>query len=357
MIRRALGSLSLTFVLTMVSAAGAHAQVAVRWGDATLTVGGRLHTQYVTTSVKDHQPSSNFFVRRARVNFDVGVTDWIDARLQTEYVVGVVDLLDAYMRFKFSPGFQVTFGQFKRPFDLFELDSSTELPFIERDARVPGVESCPGVGKVCSLSRFTEALMYSNRDMGIRVAGSAGDLDYAVAVTNGETLSQTGDNRGAKSWSGRLSYGLTDNLTVAGNFSAHDYYIEDVGDQYGYAWGGDLNYGDYQDGLHVMFGLIGGDNWENLDDDNQASKFLTSQILGSYYIETENSRVVAVEPVFRVSYGDADTNVADSSGWVVEPGLFAYFGGRNRIGINLSTYTPEGGDMEYAIRMQTYLHF
>ena len=344
--------------LLAISASQVEAQVEVRFGEASLRVGGRLHMQYATTSVEGFQPSHNFFVRRARLNFDVTLNKWIDGRLQTAYVLGLVNLQDAYIRFKVDPLLQVTFGQFKRPFDMFELDSSTQLSFIERDGRIPGIDSCLGVGRTCSYSRFTEALFYSNRDMGIRVAGSRGGFDYAVALTNGETISVAGDQRGAKSWSGRVSYAFTDRLSAAANISAHDYYIEDAdADEYGYAYGGDLRYGGYQDGLHVMWAMVAGDNWRRLDDENNAAKFVTTQGLVSYYFDMDRERVKAWEPVFRVSYGDPDTDVEDASALIFEPGVFAYFGGRNRIGLNWTFYSPAEGDMEHAIRVQTFLHF
>ena len=53
---------------------------------------------------------------------------------------------DAYVRLTFGSGFRATIGQFKRPFDVFELTSSTQTLVIERAGGVDGVSACAGPG-------------------------------------------------------------------------------------------------------------------------------------------------------------------------------------------------------------------
>jgi hypothetical protein len=357
MFKRLAGTCALLALGLVFGADQAAAQIQVRVGDSTVRIGGRLHAQYATTSVEDYQPSHNFFIRRARLNVDIAANDWIDARLQTEYVLGVVDLLDAYVRLKFNPWFQVSTGQFKRAFDLFELESSTQLAVIERGGRIPGLEDeCAGVGRACSYSRLSEALYYSNRDMGVRVAGGGDRFSYMATVTNGETLSQSGDNNGAKSWAVRATYNLLGDLTLGGGVSAHDYYVEEVGDEYGMAWGADLEWGGYTDGLHLQWAIMGGDNWRNLDDEDDPSTFLTSQALVSWFFPT-TGKVVGLEPVFRVSYGDADTDADEAGGWLYTPGVSLYFGGRNRFSVNWDFYAPDSGDSQNSLKAQMYFYF
>ena len=79
----------------------------------------------------------------------------------TEKIGFWVDLKDAYVTFDFAPELALTMGQFKRTFDLFELLSSTDISLIERDGRVGGVDTCTGVGGVCSYSGLTERLGFA----------------------------------------------------------------------------------------------------------------------------------------------------------------------------------------------------
>ena len=243
---RRLLSIFLAGSFALVFAGEVAAQNTISSRAASIRFGGRLHTQYATSSVDSYQ--DHFFFRRARLIADITVNDFFDARVQPEFAGGSAELKDAYVRFKFSPGFQVTMGQFKRPFDLFELDSSTDLSLIERDGRVGGVSSCAGVGGICSYSRFTEKLNYSDRDTGIRVGGENGKVSYEVSLTNG-TGANVADENDAKSLSGRLSFELSDKITVSGQFARHDYLDDADETAYANAWGADVQYGDWRDGL------------------------------------------------------------------------------------------------------------
>ena len=89
---------------------------------------------------------NDFFFRRVRLLLDVTVGDFLSARLQPDFAGGKTQLQDAYLRLTFADDFQVSMGQFKRAFDLFELSSSTDLSLIERDGRIEGVGNCAGVG-------------------------------------------------------------------------------------------------------------------------------------------------------------------------------------------------------------------
>jgi len=153
----------------------------------TVSFTGRVHAQWNTTSAPD-AVDSEFLIRRARITADVGVNDLVSGRVQPEFVEDDVQLRDAYVKLSFSPYFEMTMGQFKRPFDLFTLESSTRSLTIERAGKIRGAGDCPGVGGICSYSRFTEKLNYSDRDIGVRFAGALGDgpLTYAVSLTNGE---------------------------------------------------------------------------------------------------------------------------------------------------------------------------
>jgi hypothetical protein len=330
------------------------AQTTISSRAASIRFGGRLHSQYATSSVD--ADDSQFFFRRARLIADITVNDFFDARVQPEFAGGTAELKDAYVRFKFSPGFQVTVGQFKRAFDLFELASSTDLSLIERDGRVGGVSTCTGVGGVCSYSRFTEKLNFSDRDTGVRVAGGSGKVAYEVSLTNGTGANQDNDND-ALSYSGRVSVEVAEGVTVSGQVAMHDY--QDGADETAYAgaWGADVQVGDWRDGLLVQAAVVGGDNWKSLDSRGDPRTFMALQGAASYYAPLTGDRFVGVEPLVRLSYGDPDTSLDSDGGLVVTPGLMFYVMGKNKVGVNVDVWSPQTGDTEYSLKLQTFLYF
>ncbi len=355
-LRRSPGALAATLALAFVAGAGG-LEGQIRVGDATLEFGGRVQGQAAHTSA-DGAPTADFFMRRVRLAADLTLNEWVDARIQHDFVSGS-GLKDAWVRFTAGPGLRVSMGQFKRAFDIFQLSSSTELSVIERDGRVPGVSACSGVGRICSLSRFTDALGYGDRDVGVRVEGEVGPgLEYLATLTNG-TGTNVADENDAKSVAGRISVPLSDRIRVSGNVSVHDY--PDPGEEtdYGTAWGGDLELGDFRtEGAHLQLGLIGGENWRNLDVDGDPSTFVATQGILTWYRPTASGGpVVAVEPLARLGWADPDTDTADDGGFLLSPGVMFYFGGRNKIGANVDLYAPEEGNTEFSLKVQSFFHF
>ena len=118
---------------------------------------GRLRTGYLRP-VRKHQDGwpdtrpilcvlgplgrERLLLPAGRLLLDVTVGDFLSARLQPGFVGGKTELKDVYLRLNFADDFQVSMGQFKRAFDLFELSSSTDLSVIERDGRIEGVSGC-----------------------------------------------------------------------------------------------------------------------------------------------------------------------------------------------------------------------
>ncbi len=349
--------LPLSLALLAASAPAAVAQVEINARSATIRVGGRLHSQFATSSDEDGK-STDFFNRRARLTFDVTVSDYVDGRVQPDLSGGGADLKDAYFRLKFDPAFRVSFGQFKRAFDVFELDSSTEMVMVERTGRISGVSHCAGVGSVCSLSRFTESLRYSDRDAGIRFDGALSErVSYLATVTNG-TGTRGSDENSGKSISGRLSVDLDNGLVLSGNIGGHDYTDADDNDRTGVAYGVDLVWGSFRDGTNVRLGLVTGDNWR--EDDNASGdspSFMAVQGVWSNYTPVDHHIFEAIEPIARLSWGDPDMDSADDTGLLLTPGLNAYVSGRNRIGVNLDVYRPNGLDTQYSFKVQTSLYF
>lgn len=347
-------ALALAVAAALSATSSASAQITVSPRMASIRLGGRLHAQYASSSVVANE--SQFFFRRARLTADIAVNDFFDARISPEFVGSGAALKDAYLRFRFAPALQVTVGQFKRPFDLFELDSSTDMSIIERDGRVPGVAGCGGVGGICSYSRMTEKLSFSGRDLGVRVGGRQGKVSYALALTNGAG-ENSADENGAKSFTGHVSLAIAPGVVLSGQAGFHDYPLSESQDAHAAAWGADVQIGGWRDGLMLQASAVRGDNWKMVDGSGGTPSFTTFQTVASYYAPVGGGRFTAVEPVVRISYGDPDATTSADGGYVVTPGLMFYVLGKNKVGFNVDVWYPESGPTAYSLKMQSFLYF
>ncbi|MGD2068712.1 MAG: porin [Gemmatimonadota bacterium] len=323
---------------------------------ASLTVGGRLHTQLQMSSVDGAATDVAF--RRARIRVDIEISDFLDVRLNPDFAGGETELKDAWARLDFGDAFRLSMGQFKRAFSIFELSSSTDLPIVERDGRIEGLSACPGVGGACSFSRLTEKLRFDGRDQGLRVDGAAWDgrFSWLATLTNGEG-SNTGDVNDAKSISWRVTW-QTGSVRV-GAFGAvqdHEVPLEIGGTDTDWAEAGgvDVEVGTWRDGLHLIGAAVVGDNWLA----GPGVDFTTVQLLGSHYTSLGGARIEGIEPLFRASWTDTGTASEDAGGLLLTPGVMLYFAGKNGVSFNMDTYTPRGaGDTEVSFKIQTYLYF
>jgi len=347
-------ALSALLALTL-SPALAEAQQLLQVGGraSSVTLGGNVQMQYTLSSIDG--ADNDFFFRRARITVDARVNDFLGAYIQPDFAPSGVALKDAYMRLTFSEGFVLTVGQFKRSFDLFQLTSSNDMSIIERDGRVEGLSVCTGVSSVCSYTRFLEALQYSDRDQGIRASGVFGRVAYQASFTNG-TGGTNADENDAKSFAGRATFSVSEQLRVSGQVAAHDY-VDPNGNETAVAFAGDVEYGTWRDGLHVQAAVVSGDNWEALDAGLNPATFFAAQGFVSYYYPLESERWAGVEPLARVSWGDPDTDGDDDQGLLLTPGVMLYVTGRTKIGANLDVYVPQAGDTEYSLKFLTHVYF
>jgi len=360
MLKRTLG---LALAAITLSATSVAAQVELKSKAMEVTLTGRVHLQWNTTSVDDEaadEISNEFLIRRARLTAELQINDWISGKIQPDYGEGEISLKDAYLRLAFDAVFRATFGQFKRPFDIFELTTSTKILVIERAGGIRGVDACGGPGGICSYSRFTEKLEYSDRDIGVMLDGTFGNgaWQYMAAMTNGAGANDEEEND-TKSYSGRLQFMPIEDLMIAGNIGIHDYPNGiTADDEYAIAFGGDIEWGNYNQGLHVQAGLTAGDNWKALDEDGDPASFVTAQGIVTYKVPVRDSRFIeAIEPVGRISVGDPDTDINDDEGFLFTPGVVVFFKDRNKIALNVDIWSPGEGDTEYSVKVQSYLHF
>lgn len=324
---------------------------------AEITIGGRLHTQLNTTSVAG-EPASDFYIRRARVDVLVKINDFVSGFVQPEYAGARAYLRYAYMRLDFGPALHAQIGEVKRPFDLFTLTSSTDILVIERTGDIRGVNTCAGVGGVCSYARFMEQLQLSAPDIGLVLDGGdrGGRVSYSASVMNG-TGSNLHDENSAKSFSGRLVVAPSPNLHLGANLALHDY-VDAIGaDAYAPAFGGDLELGNFHQSLHLQAGAVAGTNWLN-PVAGDPSTFFTAQAILTYKFSANHPPYAeAIEPLARVSWGNPDTATPQLGGWLLTPGIVWFVSGRNKFAANVDVWHPQQGATEWGLKLQSYLFF
>jgi hypothetical protein len=353
MLSRFVPSIALAALVALAPAGVLGQQIEIDARAASITLGGTVQTQYAISSIDG--ADNDFAFRRVRLAVDVTVNDFLSGYVQPDFAGGGAALRDAFMRLTFSDAFVLSIGQFKRSFDLFQLSSSNDLSLVERDGRIEGLSTCTGVGSICSYTRFLEGLGYSDRDQGLRVAGRMGSMSYQASLTNG-TGGTNPDENDRKSLSGRTTFAVSEDLRVSGQVGLHDY-VDPSGNATAIAVAGDVEYGTWRDGLLVQAALVGGDNWLALDPGLDPATFYALQGVVSYYHPLEGARIVGIEPLGRLSWGDPDSDTDDDGGMLITPGVMFYISGRTKIGANLDIYSPQTGDKEFSFKLLSHLYF
>lgn len=322
--------------------------------EGALRLGGYVQAQIQLSSAEGS--ASDLFFRRVRPRLDVRINDLVDGRIEMDLAGSRVDGRDFWVRLSFSERFRLKMGQAKRPFSAFELASSSDLPVIERDGRIDGVDACAGVGRICSFSRLTESLGFDGRDQGLLVDGSEGRLSWGASITNGEGPN-AGDVNDGKSITGRVTADLgRARIGVFGGVHDHlDPFADGDETDFAPAGGVDLEIGEWREGFHALAGVVFGENWRL----EEGPGFAAAQLLATYYIPTEATHLAGVEPLVRVSWADPDTGSADDAHLLLTPGVMLYLQGKNGFSLNLDGWLPDeaGRDGEVSLKIQSYLYF
>lgn len=369
------------------------AQVQFQADAVTVELAGRFQTQVAGSSCSGFTsestgnslcardvPTLDLFVRRARLEIDIEVNEWISGRFQPDFAaIDGVELKDAWGMVDLQPGADQTMariraGHFKRPFDGFQLTSSTQILTIERDLDIPGVA---GVAAL-SLDELATRNLLSDRDVGVMVdGGTAGDrFHYWVGVFNGQGTTDNGDTDNAKQIIGRAQYTLAAGgrpvkIAAAGalgevGFTRLDGALDSraVG-----AFELFAELGDFGGGPHVQAGVILGKNRleneeggvPNLEGGDPLANMRTWQAIGSWKIDTSDRFyfVEAVEPLFRITMADPNTNTESDTVWGFTPGLQVFFDGRNKLALNWDfvRFGADGVDGESSFKAQYQFHF
>ena len=349
-------------------------------GGAKLRLTGRLQVQYNTSSLSRSGeatvgtiPFSTFETRRARLGVQADLSDWITSQIEAEFASRDVTLKNAYVDLAFDPRFGVRVGQFKKPFSLIELTSSTAIVPIERGLRirglsrsllVPAVPGAPipfpqlgGEPLLPEEQALVASLGYTGYDLGVQVHGQLGRFGYSAGAFNGNGGGAA--HPGGHAFAGRLTYRpLPDRpLTLGAAVS----YLGRGGQEEGVSPGRagtafevDAEWGAFRrPGLHLIAEAALGDN---LVDERT---FSGAQVIAAGFRPLGHPKLEGIEPLLRVSYGNVGHGRADDEGWLLTPGLNLYFGGRNRIMFNWEFFIPGSDryDAANALRAQAQIHF
>lgn len=281
--------------------------------DSKVKVGGYIQTQFKVTAY-----TNEFNIKRARGKIFGNVTEDISYKLMVDAFSERI-LKDAYIDFNIYPLLNFRFGQFKVPFGLEGVESSTIILPINRS--------------------LVTTNLYQERDIGIEANGKSENnkFAYAVAVINGSG-ENTADRDNYKDVAARSGVYVFNLFTVGASGHWGRFYnslLEDYQDKY--RMGLDADYfndyfkftGEYIQGKNDT--LNGKDNTE----------------IG-WYILFSSKYLYPFEPLIRYEYWDeGDSNIKQTT-----LGLNYYFIADTRLMLNYEMRNLLSGDNTFLAQVQ-----
>jgi hypothetical protein len=342
------------FVLLLApwSVTGQEAPLRFTTRAAEVMVGGRVQTQFSTTSIDPAVPAL-WEMRRVRLEMGVRLNPLVSARFNPEFAGAQIALRDAFVQFDLDPAAQIVVGQAFRPFGLIAQTSSVRILPVERGARFRGLTPVP-----LEHYNLVAGLGYADRDIGLQLRGAPRGaplgLTYAAGVFNGPLIATAG-GRGTYQLSARATVAPVPDVRIGAGWSRRDFgQAPAEGDprvplRAGTAWEVDLEYGNFVRGPHLMAEAAWGTQNPFLETQH---RFRAAQLWAAYRTRgAGQGNLIQVEPLLRWSVGDPDATDADRAagrggGMLITPGVNLYFGPLNRIMVNYDLWRPRGGVAE-----------
>lgn len=314
-------------------------------------------------------PVSELFLRRARIVVLGSVKGWVDFKFQPDFSeINTVVLLDAYARLNFSDEARLTIGRMKRPFDGFQLTSSSQILTIERDVDIPGIPSLTAV----SLDELSTDNRFADRDIGLQLDGALSGFHYWIGTFSGSG----GENEEAgngKQLVGRAQYtfdlgGLPLDIALAGSLNDTDFENPDetLGTRLTSSYELWTELGDFDEGPMVQAALVGGKNTNQTVDgdepdftmDPDLANLFGWQVIGGWKFSVGNW-LEAWQPILRFTYGDPNTALPDDGGWAMTPGVQFFFFDRTKVALNWDIIFPNSDAIrsETSFKAQFQLYF
>lgn len=348
---------------------------------------GRVQAQFSTTSVSESDllaggarpaaiPATLFETRRVRLGTELEFGKGVTGKIEAEMAMARLQLREAWVNFEIDPAFQLRMGQWKKPFSLMQLTSSTRWPVIERSVRLRGLTdqlAADDTRRVMTTFRNTmllgeqhyllEVQNYNNFDLGAGLRGRAGGATYELAVFNGPGSDAVDDNN-SKSVAGRVTYKLRMKkpVVLGGAFSTRDFRVRQlptIESRTGTAFEADVEIGEFRTkGLRVLAEASTGRNLAVADTADH-KQFAGAQAIVSWFSPVTSAKLEGWELAGRLSWGDPLRGVDADEGMLLTPGLNLYWAGRNRLMFNWDVFKPAGSQFstEHALRVQAQIAF
>ena len=364
---------ALVLALLTGLAQAVHAQAPVR-----ATLSGRAQVQWNTTSVDEVEGDaqsiawSTFEMRRVRLQVNVTAGEWVRGVFEPDFAMSRLQLKQAWVAIDVDSAFSLRAGQFKKPFSLILLSSSTQLPAIERGVRIRNLEDAleeaddgtrlrtlQGDLVLGEEQALVTVMNYGDYDIGAAVEGAKAGFSWSVGMFNG-TGADARDDNDSKTVAGRLTYTVPVEQSVRVGMAASRRELswpavgQPAATRTGTAYEVDLELGGFRRGLWLLAEAIRGTNLATEE------TMMGAQAQVAYFHGTgSDGPIEGLEPVARVSYGDPDDTVDGDAGTLLTAGANVYLIGRNRLMFNWDFYMPQGDAFasQHALRAQLNLYF
>lgn len=321
---------------------GAYLQVETQWSSL-----GTREDGNITTDLHRVRP---------RVDFEVG--EWISGRIEPDFAGGRVRLRSAYIAFDLG-GAELTFGQFKKPFGLIQLTSSSAIPVIERPTAIAGlndrfdglplVELPDGRSIVPDEQTILDLQAFQGYAVGAAVGGDAGRLSWQAGIFEGPVESTALGRSGV---AGRATFAVVPDVRVGAGVSHSRLRFEDE-ERDGTAGSVEVAVGQpARPGFGVLSEGVFGSGA------GTGTNFAGAHAIVWWHGAT-SGRITGVEPLARVSWGDPDTDGEEDAGMLFTAGVNLYMGGLNRLMLNWDVYRSSFDSIgtESALRVQAQVRF
>ena len=320
----------------------------VRVGELELELTGRVQVQLNSTSIDEAEigedlPATAFAMRRARLGTGFAYGEWITGEVEADFAGTGASLTDAYIDLALTDGVSIQVGQFKKPFGLIELESSTKIRTVERGVRIRGLEEL--VGLPAETQYLLDETGYLGRQIGVMAHGGVGALGISAGVFNGEGAN-TRETKESKAYAARATYAALDLLELGAGVSVQPTGgFEGDDELYGTAIEIDATWGEFRrPGLHAKAEWMRGENGLTATVTELPSMTGVHGLV-AWFAPTDG-RVEGIEPVFRLSWADPNDEVDGDQGLLLTPGVNLYFNDRNRLMLNGDVYLPGRDDLD-----------
>jgi phosphate-selective porin len=273
--------------------------------------------------------TDGFMMRRARFTLKGELIKNFNFKIQVGALRSPI-LLDAVVEISAIPYAKLSFGQFKVPFSLDNLTSSSALDFVNRTRTVRTL--CPG-----------QDIASEGRDIGVTVSGKFSILEYTLGFFNGSGINRV-DMNDQKDIAGRLVFRPIESLAIGVS--------QYIGDQR--PAGSDTHVSRDRTGVDVFFSkgpaFIKGEYIFAKDDLTRRAGWY---VRGAYFFIPEK-----LQALINYDSYDRDLDLAANRIKIITVGLNWYFSGKTKLQINYENQKDDLAgttDNVFLAQFQVYL--